>query len=69
VTAKQTAVLTHDPRAWQAGFADGERGALHFHCPYPAASTESWSWSSGFVEGKAKRDGYEYSNPAPRAKL
>ncbi len=59
------AVLTHDRRAWNEGFAAGERGVLYFRCPYPARSKQSWSWSSGHVEGKAKRDGYEYSHPEP----
>ena len=53
--------LTHDPAAWDVGFAAGERGVFPFRCPYPATTRQAWSWSSGFIEGKAKRDGYEYS--------
>lgn len=57
-------ILTHDPVAWSAGIAAGERGVFSWNCPYPATSRESWSWSSGYVEGKAKRDGYEYTRIA-----
>jgi ribosome modulation factor len=41
--------------AWAAGFAAGEAGQALTDCPYPARSTESLAWHSGFIEGKAKR--------------
>jgi ribosome modulation factor len=53
--------LRHDPQAWQCGFDAGEGGRLHGSCPYQAGSTQAWSWFSGFIEGKAKRAGYEYT--------
>jgi hypothetical protein len=51
-----------DRDAWLAGFRTGEAGQRGT-CPHPPASNEAYSWSSGFVEGKAKRDGHEYSGP------
>jgi ribosome modulation factor len=53
--------LRMDRTAWIGGFHAGEAGRSVRTCPYPPASCESWSWSSGFTEGKAKRDGYKYS--------
>jgi hypothetical protein len=31
------------------------RGTNLTERPYPAGSTENWSWSSGYIEGKAAR--------------
>ncbi len=50
-----TARLELDDAAYRAGYAaglasDGRR------CPYPVTSIESLSWSSGFIEGEAKRE-------------
>jgi ribosome modulation factor len=53
--------LTMDTRAWGKGFEDGEAGRLMGRCPYLAATTESWSYHSGWIEGDAKRQGYGYS--------
>lgn len=53
--------LTIDPKAWEEGFEAGESGRLMSRCPYPAATTEAWSWHSGWIEGDAKRQGYSFS--------
>ncbi len=58
---KPTFTLRHNKTAWREGFEAGERGIPSTRCPYPATSRDSWSWSSGYVEGKAKRDGFSYS--------
>ena len=58
-------VLKHDPKAWEEGFNAGEnRVRFPLRCPYPAGTTEAWSWHSGYVEGDAKRQGYSYSRDA-----
>jgi ribosome modulation factor len=44
-----------DDAAWSAGYAAGLVGKSK-PCPYPAGSSQSLSWSSGLIEGKAKRD-------------
>jgi ribosome modulation factor len=44
-----------DDAAWSAGYAAG-LGGKSKPCPYPAGSSQSLSWSSGLIEGKAKRD-------------
>ena len=63
--ARRQIVLKHDPRAWEAGFSAGEsRIRFSLRCPYPAGTTEAWSWHSGYVEGDAKRQGYSYSRGA-----
>jgi ribosome modulation factor len=48
-----------DQKAWQEGYDAGKRGEPVSACPYRARTAEGWSWSSGFVEGKAAR-----TNPA-----
>ena len=58
-------VLKHDPKAWEEGFCAGEsKLRIPLRCPYPAGSTQAWSWHSGHVEGDAKRQGYGYSRGA-----
>jgi ribosome modulation factor len=49
-------------KAWQEGYDAGKRGERAAACPYRARTVESWSWSSGFVDGKAAR-----ANPASKA--
>ena len=44
-----------DQNAWQEGYDAGKRGERVSACPYRARTAEGWSWSSGFVEGKAAR--------------
>jgi ribosome modulation factor len=47
--------LELDEAAYRAGYAAGlaDDGRK---CPYPASSLGSWSWSSGLIEGQAKRE-------------
>jgi hypothetical protein len=55
-------VLKHDPKAWEEGFEAGEsKVRIPTRCPYPAGTTQAWSWHSGYIEGDAKRQGYSYS--------
>ena len=51
-----------DKKAWQEGYDAGKSGERASACPYRARTVEGWSWSSGFVEGKAAR-----TNPAHKA--
>ena len=63
--ARKQIVLKHDPKAWEEGFSAGEsRVRIPLRCPYPAGTTQAWSWRSGHVEGDAKRQGYSYSRGA-----
>jgi hypothetical protein len=63
--ARKPIVLKHDPKAWEEGFSAGEsRVRIPLRCPYPAGTTQAWSWHSGHVEGDAKRQGYSYSRGA-----
>jgi len=64
VTRKEI-VLKHDPQVWEEGFSAGENTArIPLRCPYPAGTTQAWSWHSGHVEGDAKRQGYSYGRGA-----
>jgi hypothetical protein len=58
-------MLKIDSKSWQEGFAAGEK--MLSNCPYPPVTLQARSWWSGYVEGDAKRQGYEYSNPIERA--
>jgi hypothetical protein len=63
--ARKQIVLQHDSKAWEDGFSTGERRVrIPLRCPYPAGTTQAWSWHSGHVEGDAKRQGYSYSRGA-----
>jgi len=42
-----------DVGCWQEGYRAGCLGVLT--CPHMAGTNESWSWHSGFIEGKAAR--------------
>jgi ribosome modulation factor len=44
-----------DQTAWQEGYAAGARGENVLACPYRAGTVECWSWSGGFIEGRARR--------------
>ena len=48
-------ILRQDARAWNAGYRAGQLGTRRPVCPDSASTTESWSWSSGYIEGKAAR--------------
>jgi ribosome modulation factor len=57
-----TTMLEQDQQAWDEGFAAGEAGRSWIrHCPYRGASVEAWSWLSGWIEGDAKRRGFEFT--------
>jgi len=58
--------LRIDGKAWNRGFEDGELGLPLCSCPYAMGTTESWSWSSGYIEGKAARHGHAASRPHVR---
>ena len=58
--------LTIDGNAWNQGFRDGELGLPLRSCPYAVGATERWSWSSGYIEGNAARNGFAVIRPAPR---
>lgn len=55
-----------DEQAWLRGFDDGEQGKPLNECPYPIGYDGSLSWISGYIEGKAARDGYTVIRPARR---
>jgi ribosome modulation factor len=48
-------LLRQDAASWQEGYKAGKRGANIATCPYAAGTNESWSWSSGSIQGKAVR--------------
>ena len=47
--------LEMDEAAFRAGYATGLAGDSR-PCPYRVRSREAWSWSSGLIEGQAKRN-------------
>lgn len=53
VSMRVPGVLSMSASAWQQGYQDGLLGVAV--SPYPVGTTESWSWSSGLVEGRAAR--------------
>lgn len=48
-------VFRQDAVSWHEGYQAGYRGASLATRPYAAGTNESWSWSSGAIEGKAAR--------------
>ena len=48
-------IIKQDIKSWHEGYRAGRSGAGSGACPHRAASTESWSWTSGFIEGEAAR--------------
>ncbi len=48
-------VLSQDAHCWDEGYAAGLSGLRLPLCPYPAGTTGSWSWHSGYIEGQAAR--------------
>lgn len=46
------------PSAWQAGFDAGKAGRPMTPCPH---KFDPFSYFSGWIEGEAKRRGFEYS--------
>ena len=57
-----------DGQAWNKGFEDGEQGEALLSCPCATATTGSLSWVSGYIEGKAARNGYSPARPGDRQK-
>ncbi len=55
--------LTIDANAWNRGYWDGEDGKPLRSCPYEVGTTERWSWSSGYIEGNAFRNGFNATLP------
>ena len=57
-----------DSQASDKGFEDGEQGMPLCPCPYALGTTESLSWVSGYIEGKAARNGYSATRAGDRQK-
>jgi hypothetical protein len=57
-----------DGQAWNRGFDDGQQGKPLCSCHYAMGTTESLSWISGYIEGKAARNGYSAARPGDRQK-
>ena len=55
--------LQIDGNAWNRGFWDGELGLPLRSCPYAVGTTQRWSWSSGYIEGNAFRNGFKATLP------
>jgi hypothetical protein len=47
--------MRQDARSWDEGYRAGRRGLSLAARRYPVGTTESWSWSSGYIEGDAAR--------------
>ena len=45
--------LTLDPKQWQKGFVAGQRNEVPAEGSNAVGTVEGWSWSSGYIEGKA----------------
>src|SRR5262245_10658387 len=52
-----------DGQAWDRGFWDGEAGKPLNSSPYGPRTSASLSWSSGYIEGKAFRNGFIATPP------
>ncbi len=48
-------ILRQDAGSWHAGYRAGRSGAPLTLAPCRADTTETWSWTSGYIEGKAAR--------------
>ncbi len=48
-------ILRQSARCWQEGYRAGQHRASLTDCPYTIGGSQSWSWSSGTIEGKAAR--------------
>src|SRR5690349_15338208 len=53
-----------DGQPWDRGFWDGEAGKPLNSSPYAPGTSASLSWSSGYVEGKAFRNGFIATPPS-----
>jgi ribosome modulation factor len=50
-------------QAWNRGFWDGDSGKPSHACPCAVDADERLSWLSGYIEGKAFRNGYIATPP------
>ena len=41
-------------KAWQEGYAAGQRGLTFDGNPYPVATVEAQAWQYGLIEGRAE---------------
>jgi ribosome modulation factor len=55
-----------DGQACDKGFEDGGQGKALLSCPYATGTTQSLSWVSGYIEGKAVRNGYSVTRAGDR---
>ena len=53
---KPRSILTQDEAAYVAGYMSGNL-RNRARCPYPFDTVQSWSWSSGRIEGEAQPKG------------
>ena len=56
-------------QAWNRGFWDGDSREPSHACPYAVDADERLSWLSGYIEGKAFRNGYIATPPGSRVPL
>jgi ribosome modulation factor len=52
---KRQEILPQSSSPWHEGYRAGRDGKGSPKCPYAVGTGEGWSWSSGYVEGKAAR--------------
>ena len=52
---REDRILRQDACCWQDGYDAGRSGAPLTSAPCRADTTETWSWTSGYIEGKAAR--------------
>jgi hypothetical protein len=52
----KTPTVVIDEDAWDLGWSAGATGKHSNDRPFPASHPLSYSWISGFIEGKAERD-------------
>ena len=50
-------------QTWNRGFSDGETGAPLVSCACAVGTAEGWSSSSGYIEAKAFRNGFNATRP------
>jgi len=55
-TPRDVRCLKEDAQCWYEGYRSGRLGLSLFPCPYPTGTIESWSWTGGHIEGKARRE-------------
>ena len=58
-TPRDGRTIKQDARSWYEGYRAGRLGQGLFKCPHPAGTTESWSWTSGYIEGKDRGEKHQ----------